>query len=83
MPLKSQSDCLKLQADIDAAAESEEDWLMAFHPDKCNVLSVTTTQTSTFTTQLHSSQSYCRNCYICYVLRHNITIKPKIGQTHR
>lgn len=42
MPVKSQDDCLKFQADLDAAANSEEDWLMTFHPDKCDVLSLTT-----------------------------------------
>ena len=42
MPVRSQSDCLKLQADLDAAAKWEKDWLMAFHPDKCTFLSVTT-----------------------------------------
>lgn len=41
-PVKSASDCDKLQADIEAAARWEQDWLMAFHPDKCQVLSVTT-----------------------------------------
>jgi hypothetical protein len=40
MPIKSQHDCNKLQQDIDAAARWES-WLMAFHPDKCSVLSVT------------------------------------------
>ena len=40
MPIKSHSDCLKLQSDLDAAAKWEQDWLMAFHPDKCTVLSV-------------------------------------------
>jgi hypothetical protein len=41
MPIKSQHDCNKLQQDIDAAARWESNWLMAFHPDKCSVLSVT------------------------------------------
>jgi myo-inositol-hexaphosphate 3-phosphohydrolase len=31
-----------LQDDLEAAAIWEEDWLMAFHPDKCNLLSITT-----------------------------------------
>ena len=44
MPIKSQHDCNKLQQDLDAAARWERDWLMAFHPDKCSVLSVTKTK---------------------------------------
>ena len=39
--IKSQNDCDSLQADLDAAARWESDWLMAFHPDKCTVLTVT------------------------------------------
>jgi hypothetical protein len=34
--IKTQDDCLKLQQDLDAAA----DWLMAIHPDKCTKLTV-------------------------------------------
>ena len=36
--IKSKEDCDSLQEDLDAAAKWEEDWLMAFHPDKCTVL---------------------------------------------
>ena len=39
--VRSQSDCEKLQVDLDAAAIWVRDWLMAFHPDKCTVLPVT------------------------------------------
>jgi hypothetical protein len=39
MPIKSQHDCNKLQQDLNAAARWKSDWLMAFHPDKCSVLS--------------------------------------------
>ena len=39
--IRSQSDCDKLQLDLDAAARWEGDWLMAFHPDKCTVLPIT------------------------------------------
>ena len=41
MPIKSQHDCNKLQQDLDSAVRWESDRLMAFHPDKCSVLSVT------------------------------------------
>jgi hypothetical protein len=40
--IQSQKDCLDLQDDLEAAAIWEENWLMAFHPDKCNLLSITT-----------------------------------------
>ena len=39
--IKSQKDCDSLQEDLDAAARWESDWLMAFHPDKCSVLTIT------------------------------------------
>ena len=39
--IKSQKDCDILQEDLDAAARWESDWLMAFHPDKCSVLTIT------------------------------------------
>jgi hypothetical protein len=39
--IQSQKDCDSLQEDLDAAARWESDWLMAFHPDKCSVLTIT------------------------------------------
>ena len=41
-PIKTQADCIKLQEDLESAVKWEQDWLMAFHPDKCNILRVTT-----------------------------------------
>ena len=38
--IKSQKDCDSLQEDLDAAARWERDWLMAFHPHKCTVLTI-------------------------------------------
>ena len=40
-----QDDCKKLKSDLDAAARWEADWLVAFHPDKCTVLTITQTKT--------------------------------------
>jgi hypothetical protein len=40
--IKSQSDCLKLQEDLEAAIKWEQDWIMSFHPDKCNIMNITT-----------------------------------------
>jgi hypothetical protein len=37
-PIKRQADCIKLQEDLESAVKWEQDWLMAFHPDKCNIL---------------------------------------------
>jgi hypothetical protein len=41
-PIRTQADCIKLQEDLESAVKWEQDWLMAFHPDKCNILRVTT-----------------------------------------
>ena len=40
--IKTQNDCLKLQEDLEAAIQWEKDWLMSFHPDKCNIMNITT-----------------------------------------
>ena len=40
--IKSQNDCLKLQEDLEAAIKWEQDWLMSFHPEKCNIMNTTT-----------------------------------------
>ena len=41
-PIKTQANCIKLQEDLESAVKWEQDWIMAFHPDKCNILRVTT-----------------------------------------
>ena len=39
--IKTINDAHNLQLDIDAACRWEKDWLMHFHPDKCNLISIT------------------------------------------
>ena len=52
--IHSENDARNLQQDLEAAARWEQDWLMCFHPDKCNVLSITQKQKSIkFTYKLH------------------------------
>ncbi|KAI8498092.1 hypothetical protein Bbelb_240360 [Branchiostoma belcheri] len=41
MTVSCQGDSLKLQNDLDTLAEWGEKWAMEFHPDKCEVLSIT------------------------------------------
>ena len=41
LAIKSNRDALKLQQDLDKLSNWEKNWKMAFHPDKCNVISVT------------------------------------------
>ena len=38
--IKSNSDALTLQRDLDKLAQWEQLWKMAFHPDKCNMLAL-------------------------------------------
>ena len=52
--IHSESDARNLQQDLEAAARWEQNWLMFFHPDKCNVLSITQKQKYIkFTYKLH------------------------------
>ena len=41
LTISSDKDCSVLQADLAKLQELETRWKMAFHPDKCNVLSIT------------------------------------------
>ena len=43
--IKSNSDTLTLHRDLDKLAQWEQLWKMAFHPDKCNVLTISRNKT--------------------------------------
>jgi myo-inositol-hexaphosphate 3-phosphohydrolase len=45
LTIKSNRDCTTLQNDLDKLSIWEQKWKMAFHPDKCNVLSITRNKT--------------------------------------
>ena len=45
LAIKTNSDCISLQKDLDKLGLWEQKWKMAFHPDKCNVLSITRNKT--------------------------------------
>ena len=44
--IKSNSDALNLHRDLDKLAQWKQLWKMAFHPDKCNVLTISCNKTS-------------------------------------
>jgi hypothetical protein len=46
LTIKLNRDCTTLQKDLDKLSIWEQKWKMAFHPDKCNVLSITRNKTS-------------------------------------
>ncbi|KAK3090224.1 hypothetical protein FSP39_010191 [Pinctada imbricata] len=75
MPISSAHDCLKLQTDLDAAARWERDWLMAFHPDKCTVLSVTTKRKPikhNYTLHNHTLEPVSSSKYLGITLQSNL-----------
>ena len=47
LTITSNKDCLTLQKDLDKLGTWENKWKMAFHPDKCNVLSISTVKVKT------------------------------------
>ena len=57
LTIKSNRDCTTLQNDLDKLSIWEQKWKMAFHPDKCNVLSITRNKTPVkHTYTLHGHQ---------------------------
>lgn len=55
--ITSNHDSHLLQSDLEAAGRWEKDWQMHFHPDKCNILSITQKQQNTqHTYSLHGHQ---------------------------
>jgi hypothetical protein len=81
--IQSQKDCLDLQDDLEAEAKWEEDWLMVFHPDKCNLLSITTKRTPEhFYYNLHSQilESVDSAKYLGITLQSNLKWNKHIHQ---
>ena len=59
-PITNQQDTNALQEDLDALQRWESDWLMHFHPQKCQTLHITNKRNiiqSTYTTHNHNLQS--------------------------
>jgi hypothetical protein len=73
--IKSHQDCQKLQHDLDAAAQWESDWLMAFYPDKCTKLSISqkkNTINHDYILQNHTLESVSSARYLGVTLQSNL-----------
>ena len=56
MAIKSDQDAKALQKDLDLLCDWENKWMMEFHPDKCEMLSITRKkQPSIYRTGIHTS----------------------------
>ena len=54
LTVSNQTDCQALQADLSKLETWESEWLMAFNPDKCEVIRITNKKTPTlFNYTLH------------------------------
>ena len=59
LTIKLNRDCTTLQNDLDKLSIWEQKWKMAFHPNKCNVLSITRNKTPikySYTLHVHGHQ---------------------------
>lgn len=73
--IKTPDDCKKLQEDLDSAGRWEQEWLMHFHPDKCNILSVTQKQKpieTTYKLHGHSLEKVDSTKYLGVTLQSNL-----------
>ena len=71
-----------LQQDLESLCEWENEWSMQFHPDKCQLLSITTKQTpSTFTYTIHNTkiQSTKDAKYLGITLNHKLSWNTHIN----
>ena len=70
-PVRFQSNCEKPQVDLEAAAKWDRDWLMAFHPDKCIVLSAPQKKqplTHNYILRDHQLETVTSAKYLCITL---------------
>ncbi|XP_071145327.1 uncharacterized protein [Mytilus edulis] len=75
LAIKSNSDALTLQKDLDKLASWETTWKMAFHPDKCNVISVTRNKkpiTFNYTLHNHSLEHVTTAKYLGVTISSNL-----------
>lgn len=73
--IHKQEDTQKLQHDLDNAGQWEHDWLMQFHPDKCNVISTTTKRNKihhNYTLHNHSLEHVKHSKYLGLTLQNNL-----------
>ena len=52
--IHNSSDCIKLQEDLNNLERWESDWQMSFHPEKCEVIHITTKKKKLSYTSIHS-----------------------------
>ena len=74
--IKHQSDALALQNDLDCLQKWCDDWLMFFHPEKCEVLRVTKKRKpleSTYTIKDHSLADVSSKKYLGIILHKNLS----------
>ena len=78
--IDSQSDCKKLQEDLDALQHWEDMWLMSFNASKCNTMQVTSSSKPiSFSYSIHNTtfgEHSLHQIPRCYH-----SIKPKMGHT--
>ena len=68
-------DAHKLQQDINAAGQWEQDWLMKFHPNKCNIISTSNKRTKTtynYKLHDHTLQQVDASKYLGLTLQKNL-----------
>ncbi|XP_069109190.1 uncharacterized protein [Argopecten irradians] len=73
--IHKQEDTQKLQHDLDNAGQWEHDWLMQFHPDKCNIISTTTKRNKihhNYTLHNHSLEHVKHSKYLGLTLQNNL-----------
>ena len=81
MTITSDTDTDYLQEDLNKLAEWKGKWKMTFHPDKCNVLTITRKRKPIVREyHLHGHTSGCKICQISLVY---YQCRPKAERSHK
>ena len=84
LTVKSEQDAKILQADLDKLTFWEQTWTMEFHPDKCEVISITRKRKPVlYEYTLHGHWSETETCRYCEVPGSTDSSRPALGQAHR
>ena len=64
MAVRSERDAELFQSDLDKLTEWEDRWMVQFHPEKCEAISIYLARRTILSQNLHNAQSSVETCQL-------------------